>query len=228
MNLLAFLKQNWIYIIILMAVSAVAMGFIYQLHKPPPSLPVYNPDMLDRSLVDSSMQYVRKYHTVDDFKLINQNGDTITQDDYQDKIYVTDFFYTTCPTFCSELTASLKVVQEAIKDDDEIKLLSHTVTPEIDTVEQLKRYAEEHGVQDGKWDLVTGPKKEIYELARKSYFVVKDQGDGGDYDMIHTENFALIDKKKRIRGFYDGTDEDEVQQLLKDIETLKEIEELNN
>lgn len=106
--------------------------------------------------------------------------------------------------------------------------MSHTVTPEIDTVEQLKRYAEEHGVQDGKWDLVTGPKKEIYELARKSYFVVKDQGDGGDYDMIHTENFALIDKKKRIRGFYDGTDEDEVQQLLKDIETLKEIEELNN
>src|SRR5699024_4736885 len=148
---------------------------------------------------DPSIQFVRKYHTIDDFKLINQNGDTITQADYEDKIYVADFFYTTCPTFCPQLTESMKKVQDATKDDDEIKLLSHTVTPEIDSVPVLRNYADENGVIDGKWNLVTGMKKDIYELARKSYCVVKEDGDGGEYDMIHTENLALIDKSKHIR-----------------------------
>lgn len=219
-----FIQHYWKFILTLVVVSAVAMGFIFNLHKPPPSLPVYAPNMLDESLVDPSIQYVRKYHKIPDFTLINQNGDTVTQADYEDKIYVADFFYTTCPTFCKELTASLKHIQEATKDDDEIRLISHTVTPEIDSVDRLKEYALDHGVNDEKWNLVTGPKKEIYELARKAYCVVQEDGDGGEYDMIHTENFALIDKKKRIRGFYDGTDPKEVKQLLKDIEILKEIE----
>ena len=112
-------------------------------------------------------------------------------------------------------------VQEAIKDDPNIMLLSHSVTPQIDTVAQLKRYALEKGVIDSKWNLVTGDKKQIYELARKSYLAVKNDGDGGPFDMIHTENFILVDKEKRIRGFYDGTDREEIDRLLGDIKILE-------
>lgn len=226
MILLRIWKRYWILIVTLFVASALAMGSIYKLYQPPPSLPVYTPNMLDASLVDPSVQYVRKYHKIPDFKLINQNGDTITQADYEDKIYVADFFYTTCPSFCSELTASFQRVQQVIKEDEEVKLLSHSVTPNIDSVARLKEYAVKHEVDDHKWNLVTGPKKEIYELARKAYCVVQEDGDGGEYDMIHTENFVLIDKKKRIRGFYDGTNDEEVDQLLEDIKTLKEIEKL--
>ena len=112
-------------------------------------------------------------------------------------------------------------VQEAIQDDPNIMLLSHSVTPQIDTVAQLKRYALEKGVIDRKWNLVTGDKKQIYELARKSYLAVKNDGDGGPFDMIHTENFILVDKEKRIRGFYDGTDRKEIDKLLEDIKILE-------
>lgn len=226
MKVLHFIKRYWIFILTMLVLSVVSMGFIYKLHQPPPSLPIYAPNMLDESLVDSSVQYVRKYHKIADFKLLNQNGDTITQADYKNKIYVADFFYTTCPSFCPELTASLKRVQEATQDDDEIKLVSYSVTPEIDSVPVLKDYALKYGVDDKKWNLLTGSKKEIYELARKSYCVVKEDGDGGKYDMIHTENLALIDTKKRIRGYYDGTSSEEVEQLLEDIQTLKKIEAL--
>lgn len=112
-------------------------------------------------------------------------------------------------------------IQEATINDDDIMLLSHSVTPQIDSVAQLKKYALEKGVIDSKWNLVTGDKKQIYELARKSYFAVLDDGDGGAFDMIHTENFILIDKEKRIRGTYDGTNKDEIEKLLKDLEILR-------
>ena len=113
-------------------------------------------------------------------------------------------------------------VQNATITDRDVLLLSHSVTPQIDTVEQLKRYAKEKNVNSSKWNLVTGDKKQIYELARKSYLAVKDQeGDGGPFDMIHTENFMLIDKKRQIRGFYDGTDPEEIDRLLDDIKILK-------
>ena len=112
-------------------------------------------------------------------------------------------------------------IQRRIQNDTLVKLLSHTVTPEIDSVPQLKKYAIEKGVNDTKWNLVTGDKKQIYELARKSYLAVQSDGDGGPYDMIHTENFILVDKEKRIRGFYDGTNSDEIEQLMVDLEILK-------
>lgn len=231
MKLRRFFKHYWKFMITLLVVSSVAMGFIYKLHQPPPSLPVYAPNMVDESLVDPTVQYVRNHHVIPDFQLINQNGDTITQANYEGKIYVADFFYTTCPSFCTELTESFLQLQEKLKDDDEVMLLSHTVTPEIDTPEQLKRYAVQKGVHDDKWNLVTGSKKEIYDLARKSYCVVKEGTDegiesGGKYDMIHTENLVLIDKQKRIRGYYDGTDAQEIKRLLKDIKTLHQIEKL--
>ena len=194
---------------------------MYQALKPEKRLPVYQPSMVNPELVDSTLVYVKKYHSIADFKLINQNGDTISQADYADKIYIADFFFTTCPTICPIMTANMADIQQIIKGDDEVMLLSHSVTPEIDSVPQLKKYALEKGVIDAKWNLVTGDKKQIYELARKSYLAVLTDGDGGPYDMIHTENFILVDKERRIRGFYDGTSSEEVAQLLQDLKVLK-------
>jgi len=201
------------------------MYLIYNALQPKRRLPIYQPNMVNAELVDSTLQHVKKYHRIADFSLLNQNGDTITQENYRDKIYVADFFFTTCPTICPIMTANLVEVQAALADDPEVLLLSHSVTPEIDSVAQLKKYAIEKGVNDAKWNLVTGDKKQIYELARKSYLAVQEDGDGGPFDMIHTENFILVDKQRRIRGFYDGTKEEEMDRLLSDIEILKNSEE---
>ncbi len=201
------------------------MYLIYNALQPKKRLPIYQPNMVNAELVDSSLQHVKKYHRIADFSLLNQNGDTITQENYRDKIYVADFFFTTCPTICPIMTANLVEVQAALANDPEVLLLSHSVTPEIDSVAQLKKYAIEKGVNDAKWNLVTGDKKQIYELARKSYLAVQEDGDGGPFDMIHTENFILVDKQRRIRGFYDGTKEEEMNRLLSDIEILKNSEE---
>ena len=201
------------------------MYLIYNALQPKRRLPIYQPNMVNAELVDSTMQHVKKYHRIADFSLLNQNGDTITQENYRDKIYVADFFFTTCPTICPIMTANLVEVQAALANDSEVLLLSHSVTPEIDSVAQLKKYAIEKGVNDAKWNLVTGDKEQIYELARKSYLAVQEDGDGGPFDMIHTENFILVDKQRRIRGFYDGTKEEEMDRLLSDIEILKNSEE---
>ena len=201
------------------------MYLIYNALQPKKRLPVYQPNMVNAELVDSTLQHVKKYHRIADFSLLNQNGDTITQENYRNKIYVADFFFTTCPTICPIMTANLVEVQAALAEDPEVLLLSHSVTPEIDSVAQLKKYAIEKGVNDAKWNLVTGDKKQIYELARKSYLAVQEDGDGGPFDMIHTENFILVDKQRRIRGFYDGTKEEEMDRLLLDIEILKNSEE---
>src|SRR6056300_156156 len=205
--------------------SSVIMYLIYNALQPVKRLPIYQPNMVNSELVDSTLQHVKKYHRIADFSLINQNGDTITQENYRDKIYVADFFFTTCPTICPIMTANLVEVQAALVNDPEVLLLSHSVTPEIDSVAQLKKYAIEKGVNDAKWNLVTGDKKQIYELARKSYLAVQEDGDGGPFDMIHTENFILVDQQRRIRGFYDGTREEEMDRLLSDIEILKNSEE---
>lgn len=197
------------------------MYLIYDALQPKKRLPIYQPNMVNAELVDSTLQHVKKYHRIADFSLLNQNGDTITQENYRDKIYVADFFFTTCPTICPIMTANLVEVQAALANDPEVLLLSHSVTPEIDSVAQLKKYAIEKGVNDAKWNLVTGDKKQIYELARKSYLAVQEDGDGGPFDMIHTENFILVDQQRRIRGFYDGTKEEEMDRLLSDIEILK-------
>ena len=172
-------------------------------------------------MVDSTVQYQSKYHKIADFSLTNQNGEIITQENYEDKIYVADFFFTTCQTICPIMTDHMVQIQKATSNYDDVMLLSHSVTPEIDSVAQLKRYAIEKGVNDEKWNLLTGDKKQIYELARKSYLAVKEDGNGDEYDMIHTENFMLIDKKRQIRGYYDGTEPDDIERLLEDIKVLE-------
>ena len=216
-----FFSRFKFFFAVLGVLSVIIVFLFYNALKPEERLPIYQPNMVSATLVDSSMQYVRKYHSIADFKLVNQNGDTVTQNTYAGKIYVADFFFTTCPSICPVMTANLAEVQDEFKDDNEVLLLSHSVTPEIDSVAQLKKYAIEKGVIDKKWNLVTGDKKQIYELARKSYMAVMNDGDGGAYDMIHTENFMLIDKERRIRGYYDGTNREEVQKLIRDIEILK-------
>ena len=184
-------------------------------------LPIYNPVEFKPKLVDKSVRNVSKNHTVADFSLTNQNGNNITNKDYENKIYVVDFFFTSCPSICPIMTNNMVKIQDEFINSDDIMLLSMSVTPEIDNVQVLKKYAIEKGVNDSKWNITTGPKKHIYELARKSYFAVVEQGDGGLQDFIHTPNFILIDTKKQIRGIYDGTDENEISRLLADIKILK-------
>lgn len=222
MSLLSFFKGYKNFGIFFTILCIIIIAIIYNILNVKKPLPIYQPAMVSEELVDSTIQHQAKYHKIADFNLVNQNGDTITQDDYRDKIYVADFFFTTCQTICPIMTDHMYQIQKEIISDDEIMLLSHSVTPKIDSVEQLKKYAKEKGVIDRKWNLVTGNKKQIYELARKSYLAVKTDGNGDEYDMIHTENFMLIDKKRQIRGFYDGTKPEDIDRLLEDIKTLKE------
>ena len=215
------LKRYAPLVITMTVFSAFVVGSFYYVNKPIETLPIYSPSMVSKELVEENIQFIKKYHKIKDFSMKNQNGETITQEFYNDKIYVADFFFTTCPTICPIMTENMGYVQEKIKNDSDVLLLSFSVTPEIDSIEQLKKYAIEKNVIDSKWNLVTGNKKDIYNLARTSYLVAKTNGDGGKYDMIHTENFVLVDKEKRIRGFYDGTNSKEMGQLLNDIKILK-------
>ena len=219
---LNFFKKSFP-LLIVMAVFSVFMVFvIYSILKPKDILPVYNPADVNPRLVDKSLFHVTNGHKIADFSLINQNGKTITEKDYEDKIYVADFFFTRCQTICPIMTNNMAKVQQEFMNDSIIMLLSHSVTPVMDSVPVLREYADNKNVIDNKWNVTTGNKKHIYELARKSYFAVVDEGDGGDQDFIHTENFVLVDKKRQIRGYYDGTNNDEIQQLILDIKTLQE------
>ena len=219
--MLSFFKDYKYFAIIFSLISIIIVAIIFNILNVEKPLPIYQPSMVNNELVDSSLLDVRKYHKIADFSLINQNGKIITQEDYKGKIYIADFFFTTCQTICPIMTDHMHDIQKEIKNDDDIMLLSHSVTPEIDSVAQLKKYALKKGIDDRKWNLVTGNKKQIYDLARKSYLAVKDYDSDDQYDMIHTENFMLIDKKSQIRGFYDGTNPDDINRLLDDIETLK-------
>ena len=215
-------RYDFLIVLFFIIFGAIAVsGFVWVL-TPKQILPVYQPAMIDPKLVDESIQFVKKYHTIAPFTMTNQNGQTITEKDYENKVYVADFFFTTCPSICPIMTKNMFSLQEKLKTKyPEVKLLSYSVTPEIDTIEQLKRYAIENKVDDKIWNLVTGDKKEIYTLARKSYLVVQNDGNGGPHDMIHTENFVLIDKENRIRGYYDGTDINEMDRLITEIGMLK-------
>lgn len=198
----------------------VTISLFYSALKPKKTLPIYNPADVNPELVDSTIQYKSKYHTIADFSFINQNGDTITQKNYEGKIYVADFFFTTCGSICPKMSTNLVEVQKAVINNPKVMLLSHTVFPEVDSVSVLKAYAIKYGVVDSKWNLVTGDKKEIYSMARKSYLAAKLGRPDQLYDMVHTENFVLVDQKRRVRGFYDGTNKEDIKRLLEDIDFL--------
>ena len=215
------IKKYRVFILSIAVVSIVAILMFYNVLKPEEKLPIYQPNMVSFQLVDSTVQHVKRFHKIKDFSLVNQNGEKVTNEDYRDKIYIADFFFTTCQGICPIMKENMIILQDEYKDDDQVYLLSHTVTPEIDTKEVLKKYSLEKGVIDSKWNLVTGDKKQIYNLARKSYLVAEDIEESELFEMIHTENFVLVDPERRIRGFYDGTDQESMNALIYDIKVLK-------
>lgn len=185
------------------------------------ALPYFDEATFTPKWISSKSKELKKFHKIPDFELTNQDGEKITQKTFDNKIYVADFFFTTCPGICPMMTRNMAKIQEEFKYDNEVLLLSHSVTPTKDSVPQLKNYALENGVGNN-WHLVTGDKKEIYDLGRKFYFVEEDLGEPkGVDDFLHTENFILIDKKKHIRGIYNGLNRASIAQLITDIKALK-------
>ena len=164
--------------------------------------------------------YGNDRHTVDQFSMTNQFGKTITLENWENKIIVVDFFFTSCPSICPKMTNSLKLVRSNFVNDSMVQINSFSVDPDRDSVARLFTYAKRFAIQ-GNWNLLTGNKMEIYRLARKSFLLVATDGDGGPNDFIHSEKLVLVDTKKRIRGYYNGTSESEVAQLVKDINKLK-------
>lgn len=213
-----------IFFIIMFVFSAICIPLFMNALTPKKRLPIMNPSDVNVELVDSTVQHVSKYHTIADFSFTNQNGKTITQKDYKGKVYVADFFFTTCQTICPKMTSNMTEIQKAFLNNPKVMLLSHSVLPDTDSVPVLKEYALKNGVVDGKWNLVTGDKKEIYGIARKSYLAVKTGSPDQLYDMVHTENFILVDTKQRVRGFYDGTKTEDITRLIQDVKWLVESE----
>ena len=215
----SFLKRYGLLIVFFIVFSVVAISSFNYVQTQEKKLPIYSPSMVSDELVEEDLRYVKKYHRISDFSLLNQNGNNVTQEDYKNKIYVADFFFTTCPDICPIMTGNMLYLQENLKDTN-VMLASFSVTPKIDTVEVLKEYSSLKGVDDSRWNLMTGDKKQIYDLARKSYLVAKAIPDGKNHGMIHTENFVLVDRDKRIRGYYDGTNIEDMNKLLDDIQIL--------
>jgi protein SCO1 len=205
-----------LFLLSLAAIVFVYAFFIYDTHKPLRYLPIYG----EKSFESKNGKTDTTFHTIQNFSFTDQNGRTITQNNLDNSVYVADFFFTTCHSICPVMSTQMQRIAEKFKGNSEVKFLSHTVDPEIDTVEQLKRYAIEHHADENQWMLVTGDKKALYDIARTGYLLDASIGDGGPDDFIHTQNFALIDKDKRIRGYYDGTNTTEVDQLIKDIDLL--------
>ena len=213
--------SEWLKIGVLILVFVVGSTAAYQILQPKPRLPIYNPSDLNPAVVDDDLERVGRGHRIGDFDLVDQWGNKADSSLLQGKIYVADFFFTTCPTICIDMGANFQRIQETYKDQERFHLVSHTVMPEIDTVEVMHAYGERMGAIKGKWHLLTGEKQELYRMARREYFAVMEQGTSFDeHDFIHTENVILVDEKKRIRGFYDGTSDLDIDRLIGDIQIL--------
>lgn len=185
-------------------------------------LPYYNEATFTPKWFESQTDVPVDFHKIPSFNLQNQQGKTVTQKDVEGKIYVVDFFFTSCPGICPKMTSNMLILQKEFINDDEFLLLSHSVTPEFDSVAILREYADARGVVDSKWHLLTGDRTQIYDLGRNQYFVEEDLGLKKDPDdFIHTENFVLIDQNRYIRGIYNGLNKASVNQLIADINTLK-------
>lgn len=187
-------------------------------------LPVIQPRDLKAEMVNPELLEVGIGHRIGKFSLQNQSGETITLDNVKGKVFVAEYFFTTCQSICPKMTAQMTRVQKKFKGNDGFKILSFTVHPEHDTVEVMKEYAEKHNALEGQWYFLTGKKEDLYHLARNSFFVLKpaeaaNLGDAGS-DFIHTNNFVLVDQELRIRGYYDGTSITEVNELMEDIQIL--------
>lgn len=186
------------------------------------SLPFFNkPDWTPEWISNTDSAY-KSIHSIPKFSFTNQDGNTITQDYVNGKIYVANFFFSRCRGICPKMATNMQMLQESYKNDPDIILLSHSVTPEADSISVLKKYALDNNVDAKKWNLLTGDKSEIYSLAKRQYFA----GDSIGYyqtgnEFLHTENFILVDKHRRIRGVYNGTLALEIERIRTDINTLK-------
>ncbi len=186
------------------------------------TLPFYNSEEFTPEWIAETDKKYNKIHKIAPFEFTNQNGKKISNKDFEGKIYIADFFFTTCPGICPILAKNMGAIQEVYKDDDEIKLLSHSVIPWVDSVKKIRKYAKEKNAIENKWHLVTGNRDDIYNIARTSYFADEDfKKTKDESEFIHTENFVLVDKKGRIRGVYNGTLSLEVQRLMRHIKLLK-------
>ncbi|MFT5214013.1 MAG: protein SCO1/2 [Patiriisocius sp.] len=186
------------------------------------ALPFFNEASFTPKWISYNNAALKSFHKIPDFELINQNGEKITQKTFENKIYIADFFFTTCPGICPMMTDSMLKLQEEFKNDTAVLFLSHSVTPTIDSVPKLKEYALENGIIDNRWHLVTGNKKEIYDLGRKFYFIEENLGEPKGIDaFLHTENFVLIDTNKHIRGIYNSLNRASLAQLIIDVKALQ-------
>lgn len=184
-------------------------------------LPIYGPKKAIQAKDEKGREYTDTlYFEIPDFAFRDQNGDTVTRAIMKGKVTVVDFFFTTCQSICIDMTRNLKRVQESFIQDRDVLILSHTVDPETDTVGQMRMYAIENDVNTKMWRLLTGEKKALYDMARYGYFITALQGDGGPNDFIHSEKLVVVDKEGRIRGYYDGTSDADVDQMIKDIQKL--------
>ncbi|MCB0633502.1 MAG: SCO family protein [Lewinella sp.] len=185
-------------------------------------LPYFNEATFTPHWLGPDSDSLATFHRISPFELIDQQGEMITEQTFSGKIYIADFFFTSCPGICPKMTKNMGVLQDEFLEDENVLLLSHSVTPEHDSVPVLKAYAEENGVVTGKWHLVTGPQEQIYKLGRKDYFVEEDLGlEKAVDDFLHTENFVLVDQDRHIRGIYNGLNSASVQQLIADVHLLE-------
>lgn len=208
-------------VIFLASVACIAVAYFWYTKSTP--LPVYSPAQVNPILVDKEVRFDKK-HKVQYFELYDQHGNITDSTFLEGKVHVADFFFTTCQTICPIMSGKMERVASKMEPSSDIRFLSFSVIPEEDSIPALDAYAQAYGVNYHQWRLLTGDKQKIYALARKSYFTLKPtevgQGDGGSSDFIHTNNFVLVDSRQRIRGYYDGTSDLEMDRLLKDIEIL--------
>jgi protein SCO1/2 len=209
----------------LLLLVCIPIAYHFTSSKKEKPLPIINPIDVNEEMVDPEMLRLGFGHHIGPFSFQNQDAKFISTTDMKGKIAVVEYFFTTCKSICPIMNRQMQRVDAAFKNDSDIQIFSFTVDPETDDVQQMKKYATSHQATSGKWHFLTGEKADLYALARKSFFVLKpaeaqNLGDAGS-DFIHTNNFVLVDKQLRIRGYYDGTSEKEVNQLISDIKRLQ-------
>ena len=209
----------------LLLLVLIPIAYHFTSSKKEKPLPIINPIDVNEEMVDPEMLRLGFGHHIGPFSFQNQDAKFISTADMKGKIAVVEYFFTTCKSICPIMNRQMQRVDAAFKNDSDIQIFSFTVDPETDDVQQMKKYATSHQATSGKWHFLTGEKADLYALARKSFFVLKpaeaqNLGDAGS-DFIHTNNFVLVDKQLRIRGYYDGTSEKEVNQLISDIKRLQ-------
>lgn len=193
---------------------------IFGCHSESDRLPILGERQAIRKTVNGKEIIDSVYHQIPDFSFVSQYGDTITAKTLDGKVYIADFFFTTCPTICPKMKTQMKRVYDHFKGNAEVMILSHTIDPTHDSVAVLREFAEGLGVKDRQWLFVTGDKDKIYEIGQDSYMVTAAEDKTAPGGVVHSGAFILVDKAKHVRGVYDGTTESGVDKLMKDIDTL--------